>query len=121
MRRDKHISSSSSCTLHFDTKIYLKIEFKNVAFESELLQFDFLGQAFNHIAYHFLHHLVDIGVPYAAVLYPLCFQGVEKGCIENEWVHPFYATGLFLYTLENIENRRSCSDVFRGYGKRPMT
>ena len=49
-------------------------------------------------------------VPYATFLYPLkisenlavfwCFQGVEKGCIENKWVKQMY-----FRVLENFSSR----------------
>ena len=35
-------------------------------------------------------------------------------------LNPFYATGLFLYPLKSLKNKR-CFDVFRGYIKKPVT
>ena len=47
------------------------------------------------------------------------FSGVEKGCIENKWVNPLFATALFLYHMKISENQRF-SDIFRVYRKKPV-
>ena len=63
-------------------------------------------------------------VPNASFLYPLkteenltvfwCFQGVEKGCIGNEWVNPFLANAPIIYLSKTSKSLWS-SDIFRGF------
>ena len=57
-----------------------------------------------------IYFCVDPFVPNAPFIYPLktsetlrFFQGVEKRCIENEWVKLFHATALFLYPLKTLK------------------
>ena len=43
-----------------------------------------------------------------------CFQGVEKGCIGNEWVNPFLANAPIIYLSKTSKSLWS-SDIFRGF------
>ena len=60
-----------------------------------------------------IYFCVDPFVSNAPFLYPLktsenltifqFFQGIEKRCIENEWIKVFHTTALFLYPLKTLK------------------
>ena len=56
------------------------------------------------------------------ILIFLCFQGNPMETLGRKglrYVQSFYAIGLCLYPLKKSENKM-CTDVFKGYRKRPV-
>ena len=55
-------------------------------------------------------------VPNAPFLYKTCFQGVKKGCIENEWVKKMFSTWLHQLLVLRIHIFGICHDFLISVG-----
>ena len=55
-------------------------------------------------------------VPNAPFLYKTCFQGVEKGCIENEWVKKMFSTWLHQLLVLSIHIFGICHNLLISMG-----